>query len=192
MKVFQHIVKEQEVTCVKPGNVIISQAFWDDEDFNRSVILILQHNDRGTVGLILNRQSNVKVIDVLPDLDFNFDLFYGGSRGINKIGYLHDIEGLSHSIKISDGIYWGGNIYQLKHMITNEEIDPEHVKFFAGLVEWTPGELAEEIKNKQWWMDEFSIDELLYIENNALWAYKLINRENLYGLLFEVPDPCLN
>ena len=191
MKVFHPYVKVQE-TDIKAGDVIISQTHWDNEEFNRTVILMLQHDERGSVGIILNRQSNLKVGDVIPDLSFSHDLYYGGPCGINKIGFIHSIKNLSQSIRISGGIYWGGNVYQLQHLLANDLADPGELRFFAGLVEWAPGELADEITNKHWWTDDLIMEELLYIENSSLWAYKLINRENLYGLLHEVPDPCLN
>jgi putative transcriptional regulator len=191
MKVYQHIVKinEQEI---KMGDVIIAQSFWDDEDLQRSVIIILQHDDKGSAGIIINRQSNLKIKDVIPDLNVNLDLFYGGPNGINKIGFLHSIDSLSQSFQVCEGLYWGGNIYQLQHLFHHEKLDPEQVRFYAGLIEWQPGQLNEEIAENKWWVSDITFQELLITDINELWQSKLIKEGNLYGLLHDIPDPSLN
>jgi putative transcriptional regulator len=192
MKVFQHIVKIKEPPLLKAGTIIISQEFWNDEEFQRSVVLILQHNKKGSIGIFLNKLSNLKVKDALPDLNIKDDLRYGGPSAINKVGFLHQMADLPNAVKISESVYWGGNINRLQRMLDRKELDEKKVKFFAGFTEWGAGELLREINDNKWWIDHFSMDELLSTEHHLLWSNKLIESGNLYGVLFEVPDPGLN
>ena len=51
------------------GDVLIAQPFWLQEDFKRSVILIIDHDLHGSTGLILNKISNLVVHDALPQFN---------------------------------------------------------------------------------------------------------------------------
>src|SRR5215468_217993 len=52
---------------VKPatGKLLISEPFMMDSYFQRSVVLLTEHGNEGTIGFILNKQTNVLVCDVL-------------------------------------------------------------------------------------------------------------------------------
>ncbi len=191
MKIYHHS-EQTRVTEITAGEIIISQGFWGNDDLSRSVVLILQHNERGSVGVLLNRQSNLMLNDVIPGINTEADLYYGGQSGINKIGFLHNIKELSRSIPIANNIYWGGNIYQLKAMFEHGETDPSQVHFYAGLMEWPHGMLEKEIEEKKWWIDTLTDEELLNTDSNYLWSLKLIASGNTYGMLYSVPDPNLN
>jgi putative transcriptional regulator len=177
---------------IHPGTLLISQGFWNNEEFHRSIVLILEHGEEGSTGIILNKMSNMTVDMALPGFNVDQPLYYGGPVNTNKIGFIHQCKNISRALKITNELYWGGNIYQLKRLIEKGELDPAAVKYYAGFVDWMPGELIREINDKSWWIDEFSFDEL--IENKAvdLWSLKLIQQENLYGMLYRVPDPILN
>ena len=45
------------ISMLKPGNVLVSQCFLDNELLDRSVILILEHDETGSTGVILNKSD---------------------------------------------------------------------------------------------------------------------------------------
>ena len=54
---------------VKAGNVLISEPFLNDSNFSRTVVLITEHNEKGSFGLILNRPLNKNLADIVSGFD---------------------------------------------------------------------------------------------------------------------------
>ena len=44
---------------VSAGKLLISEPFMFDENFKRTVIFLTEHNEKGSVGFILNKPSNL-------------------------------------------------------------------------------------------------------------------------------------
>lgn len=192
MKLYQHHIRLKEQSKVKPGNIILSQGFWNDEVLQRSVILIIEHDENGSFGIILNKESNLQVSEALPGLEDNDRLLFGGPINTKMISFVHQQKNLDKAIRITEEIYWGGNIRQMECLINSKEISPHEIKFFAGYLVWAPGMLEQEMTEKKWWVENITITEILQVKNYDLWASKLIQQENMYGVLYAVPDPCLN
>ena len=51
----------------KPGKLIIAEPFMLDPYFKRSVVLLSDHNEEGSLGFILNKKLDARLNDVLPD-----------------------------------------------------------------------------------------------------------------------------
>ncbi len=49
------------------GKILISEPFLNDPNFKRSIILLSEHNDEGTMGFILNKPTQLKVTQLLDD-----------------------------------------------------------------------------------------------------------------------------
>lgn len=185
-------IKLKQQPVIEPGHILIAQGFWNDAIYNRTVILIIDNDEFGTTGIILNKASNVKMAEVFPDLRLEGILQYGGPFHSNLIGFVHDYFTLPDAIFIGNGLYWCGDMDILKDGIENKIIDAKRIKFFAGFVEWTDGELLKEIEQKKWWVEKMTRDELFTTECQVLWAYNLVKVGNSYGVLYELEDPCLN
>jgi putative transcriptional regulator len=186
----QKKVKEQKE--IRVGSVMISKPFWQDDTYKRSVILILEHDHNGTAGLIINKPSTLSIHDALPDLNILYPLYFGGPSEIKTVSYIHNNPDVPDAIHIGNDIYWGGDFDQVVSMISSHELDVRLIKFCAGFVHWTPGQLESEIQEEKWWVDEISTQELFTTPPDDLWAYKLISTGHIYGLLNNIPDPALN
>ena len=177
---------------VQIGSVLIAKPFWQDENYKRSVILILEHERHGSAGLIVNKPSTLSIHDALPELNILYPLHFGGPSDIKTVSYIHSNPDVPDSIYLGNDLYWGGDYDTLVEMITQKKVDIRHVRFCAGFVHWTPGQLEEEINEDKWWTDEINQHELFVTPSDDLWAYKLISSGHLYGLLSVVPDPAIN
>lgn len=191
MKAYSNI-RIQKPPEVAPGDILISQGFWNDAVYSRTVVLILDHDLTGTTGIIINKASDVKIQEAFPDLDLEDYLFYGGPFDSNLIGFVHDCATLPNAILIANDLYWCGDMNELKRGLEAETIVNKRIKFFVGFVEWSPGELSQEIEEKKWWVDQLTRDDLFDVEFQSLWAHKLVHAGNVYGLLHEIDDPSLN
>ena len=51
---------------VAPGSLLVAAPGLADPNFRRTVVYVIEHRDRGTLGVVLNRPGEVSVRDVLP------------------------------------------------------------------------------------------------------------------------------
>src|SRR5437868_10855999 len=103
--------KKSSPSIPKPhvGALLISEPFNPEPTFKRSVVLISQHNKKGTIGFIVNKPTQLKVHEALDDFpEIDAVVYWGGAIRLDSIYYIHSIEKLKGSHKIADGIYWGG------------------------------------------------------------------------------------
>ena len=80
-----------------------------DYYFGRSVILLAEHNDEGSFGVIMNKPVIASFNEVLKDFpEFNAPMYLGGPVETDSLFYIHTIgEQLEGASEILDGLYWG-------------------------------------------------------------------------------------
>ena len=98
---------------IKPskGKILIAEpSILGDDSFNRSVILLSEHNESGSVGFILNKPSPFTIQDLLPEIESSFQIYFGGPVSENNLYFVHKVpELIPNSIEITNGIYWAGD-----------------------------------------------------------------------------------
>lgn len=96
---------------MKKGYVLFAEpAIQHDLTFNRSVVLIAEQNETGTVGFILNKKLDYYTIDLIPEFNINFPIYNGGPVEKENLYFIHKIPSLiKNSIKIKGNLYWGGD-----------------------------------------------------------------------------------
>ncbi|MPY95154.1 MAG: hypothetical protein GEV08_19495, partial [Acidimicrobiia bacterium] len=52
---------------LRPGRLVVATLLIGDENFDRSVVLLLDHDEAGSVGVVLNRPTALAVSVALPD-----------------------------------------------------------------------------------------------------------------------------
>jgi putative transcriptional regulator len=174
---------------IRVGSVMIAKPFWHDENYNRSVILLLEHDRNGSAGLIVNKPSTLSIHDALPELNILYPLYFGGPSEIKTVSYIHNNSKVPDAIYLGNELFWGGDYDSVVDMVANKKFNIRCVKFCAGFVHWAPGQLEEEIHEEKWWLDEIIPHELFNTPAADLWAYKLISSGHVYGLLNDIPDP---
>ncbi|MGZ3883477.1 MAG: YqgE/AlgH family protein [Bacteroidia bacterium] len=175
---------------IQAGKVVIAQNFWDNELYHRSVILILEHNERGTTGIILNKAKYVA--DTIPLFASSKYERQKETAEDYRPGFMNQIRSLAKTIRISDEVFYHAHSLQLQKIISEERSGTPGIRAFLGFTVWEPGQLEQEIKEKKWWLGDFKSGELQQIESKKLWEYKLLSSGHLYGLFGSIPDPGLN
>lgn len=134
------------------GDLLLSEPFLPDQHFDRTVILLCEHNEEGSFGFVLNKLSLLKVDEVLQEVEpFKADLFVGGPVQQNTLHFIHDIDELKASgQKIQDGLYWGGSFEMLQKLMQSGELDNQKSRFFVGYSGWSEDQLQEEIDHNTW------------------------------------------
>lgn len=177
------------------GSLLISEPFLLDSYFKRSVVLIGEHDEHGTVGFILNKPTDVKLNDAVEDFPyFEAPLYFGGPVDTDSLFYIHTIGAkLKGSREIAKGIFWGGDYDQLKFLIDTRQVRENQIRFYAGYSGWEPKQLDTEIKEKSWLLSSATTGFTFFDESKNLWGQVLRSMGNEYAILANFPeDPALN
>ncbi|HPE34971.1 MAG TPA: YqgE/AlgH family protein [Bacteroidales bacterium] len=178
-----------------PGKILISEPFLYDYYFKRSVVLLAEHNNDGSFGVIINKPLSMSFEDVVKDFpDFRSKIFLGGPVSTNSLFFIHTLGELIHnSLKVTGGIYWGGDLEQVKTMITLGQLNENNIRFFIGYSGWSPKQLDMELKRDSWLVSELSDEQILSINPDDMWKSALQQLGDKYSQWINFPsDPGMN
>jgi len=180
---------------VKAGNVLISEPFLNDSNFSRTVVLITEHNEKGSFGLILNRPLNKNLADIVSGFDnVLIPLFTGGPVDLNTLHVIHSI-GLEvpGTIQVSENLFWGGDFDYLRTLAESHSLDPQTVKFFIGYSGWMANQLNAEIKAKSWVVTNLKPERIFNLPPEDMWNLCLESLGGKFREWLNFPvDPILN
>ncbi len=177
------------------GKLLISEPFLRDYYFKRSVVLLADHNDEGSFGIIVNKPIDVKFSEIVKDFpNFNSQLYLGGPVNTNSLFFIHTIGNkIENSSKIMDGLYWGGDIETAKEMIALNQILPDEIRFFIGYSGWSPKQLENELKINSWVVTRAKHNLIFKSDHSTLWNKLVQSLGENYSLWENFPtDPALN
>ncbi len=182
---------------IKPaqGKILISEPFLVDEYFRRSVILLTEHGDNGSVGFLLNKPLDVGIDELVSDFpDKEAFVSMGGPVGTNTVHYIHLMGDLiPNSVKVYKNIYWGGDFEIVKEMMRAGKIDPDKIRFFVGYSGWEPKQLEREISENSWVIGQFDEKTIMECKSPFSWHNLLDALGGKYRLWTNFPDnPGLN
>jgi len=170
-------------------------CFLLDSYFKRSVVLIGEHDEHGTIGFILNKPTDVKINDAVEDFpSFDVPLYFGGPVDTDSLFYIHTLGNkLEGAKEIVSGIFWGGDYNQLKFLIDTKQVKENQIRFYAGYSGWEPKQLDVEIKEKSWLLSNSNMGFTFFNDSKVLWGQVLRSMGNEYAILANFPeDPSLN
>ena len=176
------------------GKILIAEPFMGDPNFERSVILLCEHTEKGSFGFVLNQESDFLLGDLLqetiyPEIKVNF----GGPVERNTLHFLHTepdlIEG---GFEVLKGLFWGGNFNEMLRKLNLGLIKSHQIRFFVGYSGWSVGQLGMEMKRNSWIV---STAESQIIMNNSkeFWREALKSKGGDFKVMANYPiDPRLN
>lgn len=145
------------------GKILLAEPGLIDQYFKRSVILLVEHNQNGTVGFILNRLLDFNLPELLPDFpEFDVKISIGGPVSPQSIHFIHTLGNkVPDTNPISDGLYWGGDFNYIKSLITANKITSKQIRFFIGYSGWSVEQLEREISEESWVVSNLSPLEIM-------------------------------
>jgi putative transcriptional regulator len=182
---------------VKPakGKILISEPFLIDYYFKRSVVLLAEHNEEGTFGLIINKPVDIALSDVLHDFpEFNSPVYLGGPVKTDSLYFIHTLgDRIENSIEIIDGLYWGGDIDLVKELINLKGLTSKEIKFFVGYSGWVSKQLEGELARNSWLVANTNAKQVMESDPDKLWKESLKKLGGDYTYWINFPsDPIMN
>lgn len=194
MTVFQ-VESNKVLPC--QGGLLIAAPFLRDFQFSRSVVLVIEHNEEGSMGILLNKNFNrlmtlnelVPALENLPPIP----LYKGGPVGRDTLFYLHTLSYLKDALPLGNGIYLNGDFNQIQEYIMSGAPTQGVVRFFMGYAGWQKGQLIQEIETNTWMVNNESKVDLLNMYLRDLWQETLCDMGGKYAIWSRYPKyPIMN
>lgn len=172
------------------GKVLLAEPFMLDSNFKRSVVLMCEHAEDGSLGFILNKTLNMKINDLISDFpEIDSNVFYGGPVQTDTIHYIHTKGHLfDDSEEIMPGVFWGGSFSKLKTFISNGLVSPRDIRFFVGYSGWSKSQLKDEMKLGSWVIADMDLKFLFKNKNSDLWSEVMKHKGDTYSVIAELPE----
>eukprot|EP00892_Ulva_mutabilis_P006118 jgi/Ulvmu1/3879/UM018_0100.1 len=159
-----HLIATPETGCVLLANPMLfgsSQTY-----FEQAVILVIEHSEKGSMGIILNKPSELRLKqmeDVVLDSQFRVfaknKVYLGGDVDADGLYLLHEHH-VPGAAQVRPNLYLGG-ADGLCESVSNGEILPESVFWFCRYAGWNDGQLADECARNVWYPVSCSTSMLL-------------------------------
>jgi len=167
------------------GLFLVARRGLDDPHFRRCVIYLLQHGSPGSLGLIVNRPSGLKLTDTISNIkDANAPprrMFFGGPVEISTVWMLIRDTQESRLVRhIADDVYFSGDRTILDRLL-NEKKPDNALHFYLGHAGWLPGQLALEIKQEDWYVIHTDPAVIFSADPGSIWK-RLIEKLDPSGI----------
>jgi putative transcriptional regulator len=172
------------------GQLLLDSGQLHGSFFQRTVILICQHDAEGAFGLVLNRETGNKVGEMvvadLPDTVKDFPLYLGGPVQPTALSFLHSDTFLPGA-NVMPNLNLGHSLDALVELGESFSTS-QKVKLFAGYAGWSPGQLEDEMKREAWLAHPASLDLVFETGADQLWQVILRKKGGKYRLLSQMPE----
>ena len=172
------------------GKILISEPFLPDTFFNRTIVYLVDHNEEGSVGFILNKKLELKVCDAISGFEgWEEYLSMGGPVAPDTLHYLHRMGDLiPKSVWVDDNIFWGGDIDFIRSLIRDKKLDTNQIRFFLGYSGWSAGQLERELKENSWVIARVATDIVLNDQIDNTWKRVLRGLNSKYRMWADFPE----
>lgn len=170
------------------GQLLVAAPPLEDPNFDRTVVLVLEHQESGAIGVVLNRNTHAPVETLLPEWSERCEplstIFRGGPVSTSSLICLSEpFDGLDpevHRIVLADRF--------VASIDLAEPGDGGRTRIFAGYSGWGPGQLEGELAANAWLVIPAELDDVLTTEPDDLWRRVLARQGGRTAWLASAPD----
>jgi putative transcriptional regulator len=157
------------------GSFLIAHRRLRDPNFYKTVVLIVEHDESGSMGLVVNRPSSVTVAGALAghfDLPDNGDVvFLGGPVEEQALFILHNSAAVNGAPGVLPGVYVGNSPSDFTDVMSRAEDGSPTVRFrvFSGCSGWGAGQLEGELSRNDWYVLPADETRIFTADPYSLW-----------------------
>ena len=185
------------------GRLLVATPQLTDPNFTRTVVLVLEHDQPGAVGVVLNRPLHVEVGEILDPWSELAGaatpavVFSGGPVSPDAvIGLARPVPGIADPQwrPVVDGDAAGGaGVVDLSLAPVDQPVPLQSARLFSGYAGWAPGQLEGELEDGGWFLVDAVTDDVFAAEPDRLW-HDVLQRQggSLAMLAAYPPSPSVN
>ena len=149
-----------------------------DPFFQRSVVLLIHHEDEGSFGFIINRTTGVRLTEILQGMEVSWR---GGDEAVAhfggpvqpQLGTVLFAPGTAET-EASTEVLPGVSLTQhIGDLVSLAETPPESFRLFLGYAGWGSGQLMDEILRNDWLTAPAQADLVFSADPDEVWAAAL-------------------
>jgi putative transcriptional regulator len=199
--------KQKEEFRSLKGYFLISETTMLDPNFKHTVVLLIEHNEEGAFGLIVNRKSQFKLIDLLPEFQNErgrqTPIFIGGPVQQEFLFAIHspllDKPISSTAMEVIPKVYFEPGFRNLENYFKDEYWnqlpldDRPRIHLYVGYSGWGPGQLEREIREGSWILHPATEKIVFHPNPDEGWKDALRQKGGIYKIFADTnQDPFLN
>jgi putative transcriptional regulator len=178
------------------GKLLVASPPLVDPNFDRTVVLMLEHNDEGALGVVLNRPSGTPLDDILPEWRAAASepdvLFVGGPVSPEAVIALARGSGGSRDGD-GDREGWAPLFADLASVDVGRDpldlgVPLDALRVFAGYAGWSPGQLEGEIEQGGWFVVDRDRDDPFTLQPGRLWGDVLRRQRGRVAMFANYPE----
>ncbi|MBB1252495.1 YqgE/AlgH family protein [Streptomyces alkaliterrae] len=178
------------------GRLLVATPALSDPNFDRAVVLLLDHDEDGSLGVVLNRPTPVDVEDILePWAEFAGTpsvVFQGGPVSLDAALGVAVIPG-EHGPLGWRRVHGAIGLVDLEAPPEVLAAELGSLRIFAGYAGWGPGQLEDELSEGAWYVVESEPGDVSSPDPEKLWRAVLRRQRNELAMVATYPDdPSLN
>ncbi len=180
------------------GDLLIASPYLRDPNFHRSVIVLCDHSEEGSLGLILNRPLSISlgqlfdaVAKKVPD---NQPICQGGPVEPNRLLALRrGLHPEESSEQLVPDLHMLVDLEQSISLIESGAVDPSDYRFYLGYSGWESDQLNSELTDGAWIVSKATKALTFEVRASEVWAQSMRTLGGRYEIFAEMPtDPELN
>jgi len=197
---------QEEAPRYLAGYFLISDFDLADPNFQRSVVLMIAHDEDGAFGLVVNRPSRFTLGELIEGVEdspaASIPVYVGGPVQQNALFAMHESPGgLGATVGVKEpleGVAFEPATTTLVEYLKGEwgqlpEAQRPNVRFYAGYSGWGPGQLEGELKMDTWVLLKASKQVVFAPDPQAVWAQAFAKKGPLYQIILQTGfKPSLN
>ena len=163
------------------GSFLIAANHLKDPNFYRSVVLMLDHNDQGAMGLVINRPSAMTIGKALSQQGVSnvndSPVFVGGPVEPTSLFILHNCIALGKTDQeVAPGLFLASSEDSFEEVVRNGKKPDISVKFrlISGYAGWGEGQLESELARGDW--HTLPADGTLVLEEDIYGMWEVCTR----------------
>ncbi|MDR1102796.1 MAG: YqgE/AlgH family protein [Tannerella sp.] len=177
--------------CPGKGKILISEPFLQEAYFQRSVVLLVEHNIKGSIGLVVNKQTGLIVNDFFSELKNlpDIPIFLGGPVSSNHLFFIHSLgpDVVPDGVQVCENLRFDGNFEALRDYLSEGHPAKGVVKFFLGYSGWESNQLNTEIVRNSWLVSHSSPESILLAEGDSFWNHAVERLGDPYSAWINYP-----
>jgi len=161
-------------------SLLVAMPQLRDPNFRRSVVLLVHHDDEGTFGVVLNRDTEITARGLCASLDLEWcgspekGIRWGGPVQPQTGWLVFDDEDALDSYEdvkeVAGGLHFAGSLDVLRQVVSHP---PPDVHLLLGYAGWGPGQLETELSEGAWIIAPVSRDVVFEVDPTVMWDHVL-------------------